>query len=237
MANFGSWINLDDHDDQVAPFDLPWTVDFAFGGIRDYRDRVSPVQLEPLSRAVPKRQREFAAGRYLARRALQASGIAADSPELEIGRSGDRRPLWPSDRVGSISHTNELAWVAVSRVSSLVSLGIDLEQTGRLKPKLYASIFTEAEQSRYAGHTTTRWSDIVFSAKEAVFKAVNPLVGRYIGFLEVEVDLAENGHHFHLRYLGEHQPNQVMERGEGYVTFRDGHVLTLFVIPHEQRVR
>jgi 4'-phosphopantetheinyl transferase EntD len=79
-----------------------------------------------------------------------------------------------------------------------------------------------------------RLGALYFSAKEAVYKAVNPLVGRFIGFQEVEIDLinapnAEQGG-FRLRYVGEHEPNRVVERGEGYYDFVDRYVVTVFLI-------
>lgn len=226
----GSWQNLDDPLDRMEPFGLPWTVHFALGQIADYRDELTPDALATLAKAVPKRQREFATGRMLASRALKASGCA----DTQVNRGDNRQPLWPADRVGSISHSHTWAWVAVSKAGTLSGLGVDIEQVGRLGEKLFDSVFTDIEQER---HTTSdapkHWPDILFSAKEAIYKAVNPITNHYIGFHEVNVTLSPDGQRFTVQYVGDNNSNSVMNLGQGYSILRDEQVLTLFAIPPE----
>lgn len=224
----GSWQNLDDSQDRQEPFGLPWPVHFALGHIADYRDQIPPDVLQALAQAVPKRQREFATGRVLAAHALQASGCA----DTQVRRGDNRQPLWPKDRVGSISHSHTLAWVAVSKPNTLCGLGVDIERVGRLSVKLHDSVFTSVEQARYATAAAPQhWADILFSAKEAIYKAVNPITHQYIGFHEVDVTLSPDGQRFTVRYVGGHGPNAVMDHGQGYSILRDGQVLTLFAVP------
>jgi 4'-phosphopantetheinyl transferase EntD len=224
----GSWQNLDNSQDRQEPFGLPWAVHFAVGQIADYRDQLAPEALQPLLRAVPKRQNEFATGRVLAAHALKASGSA----DTQVNRGDNRQPLWPVERVGSISHNHTLAWAAVCKVGTLRGLGVDIEEVGRLGKKLFNSVFTEAEQKRYATSTAPQhWADILFSAKEAIYKAVNPITDHYIGFHEVDVTLSADAQRFTVRYVGENEANAVMHLGDGYSLVRDGHVLTLFAIP------
>jgi len=60
-----------------------------------------PEEARYLGRAVPKRVREFAAGRLCARRALAEFGIVDFAVEV----ADDRQPVWPASMVGSITHT------------------------------------------------------------------------------------------------------------------------------------
>ncbi|NIP14450.1 MAG: 4'-phosphopantetheinyl transferase superfamily protein [Pseudomonadales bacterium] len=109
-------------------------------------------------------------------------------------------------------------------------IGIDLEEADRVSAELHEKLFTPAEQARYA-EAQHGWADLLFSAKEAVYKAVNPIVGKYIGFQEVEVDVAFSEQRFVARYVGGHAPNAVLERGAGYFLFAEQHVFSLFIIP------
>ncbi len=224
----GSWQNLDDPQDRLEPFGLPWTVHFALGQIADYRDQLAPDTLATLNKAIPKRQREFATGRLLASHALKASGCA----DTRVNRGDNRQPLWPTDRVGSISHSHSWAWVAVSRAGTLKGLGVDIEQVGRLGKKLFDSVFTDIEQERHA-KAPEHWPDILFSAKEAIYKAVNPITHHYIGFHEVDVTLSPDGRRFSVEYVGDNNSNVVMNLGQGYSIIRNEQVLTLFAIPPE----
>jgi 4'-phosphopantetheinyl transferase EntD len=78
-----------------------------------------------------------------------------------------------------------------------------------------------------------RLPGLMFSAKEAGYKAVHPLVGRFIGFQEAEVEVSWPDRTLQLRYVGDHEPNRIMERGIGHFCFFEGYVLTVFVIPRD----
>lgn len=226
--SIGSWQNLGNPQDREEPFGLPWAIHFALGPIADHRDQLDPKALADINKAVPKRQHEFATGRLLAAQALKASGCA----DTKVQRGDNRQPLWPPDRVGSISHSHHWAWVAVTKANVLQGLGVDIERVGRLKSRLFDSVFTAAEQQRYQGaQAPTNWPDILFSAKEAIYKAVNPIAGHYIGFHEVDVSITGEGQHFSVQYIGENMENAVMNQGKGYSVVRNDQVLTLFAIP------
>src|SRR5262249_41084450 len=71
-----------------------------------------PGEVDAVSRAVPSRRREFALGRWCARRALGGLGIAPQSIPVGEGRA----PTWPHGVVGSITHCREFVAAAVARV-------------------------------------------------------------------------------------------------------------------------
>ncbi|MEZ5560456.1 MAG: 4'-phosphopantetheinyl transferase superfamily protein [Pseudomonadales bacterium] len=188
------------------------------------------AERQAIERAVPKRINEFATGRVLARRAMALLGLPAGA----IGRDTSRRPLWPEGCTGSITHADDLVVAAVARANTCASLGIDLEQADRVTPALHRKLLTASELQRVE-QEDARFPALVFSAKEAGYKAVNPLVGKFIGFMEAEVDADWAAGRFRLRYVGEHEPNRVMDQGEGYFGFFERYVLSVFIIPRKQR--
>lgn len=185
-----------------------------------------PEEASAVARAIPKRRRQFASGRYFARRALHR--LAGVSPPIPRGDRG--RPVWPRGFIGSISHSEALAAAAVS-TGPLRGIGIDVEDAQRFarsNPRLHGKLFTPAERSRTLNRPVE--AAVTFSAKEAAYKAVNPLVGRYIGFREVAVKIDWDGLVFRVRYVGEHEPNSLLDRGYGRFCCLDGQVVTLFFI-------
>ncbi len=191
------------------------------GEVRDYPllDAEQPL----VERAVAKRKREFASGRHFARLALERLGQAP----VAISRDEYRRPIWPAGVVGSISHTDTLAAVVVA-ASGLQGVGVDIEHCDRVTEELQPRLLTEAEMARH-------WHDarepaVIFSAKEAGYKAINPIVGEFIGFQAAEIDLDWTQGRFTIRYIGDHEPNRLLETGEGQFCFVGEQVVTLFFI-------
>jgi 4'-phosphopantetheinyl transferase EntD len=196
------------------------------GRVADYVHALAHEEQPALGRAVPKRVAEFSTGRYLARCAMADLGL----PECAVPRGDDRRPLWPTDRIGSITHSGDVAVAGVAAADALLGLGVDLEETGRVRENLFGRLFTRPELRELAAGNP-RLPGLLFSAKESVYKAVNPRVGRFIGFREVEVLVDWPGRQFHVAYLGSHGPNAIMERGVGHFCFFERYVLTVFMIP------
>jgi 4'-phosphopantetheinyl transferase EntD len=151
-----------------------------------------PVESSYLGRSVPKRAREFAAGRLCARRALAEFGIL----NFPIEVAADRRPRWPPSVVGSITHTEGFCAAAVAERSALASIGIDSEAANAVKRELWDSICLPeeidwlealAEGERAAAAT------LIFSAKEAFYKCQYPITTQSPGFHEAHVRIANWG--------------------------------------------
>jgi 4'-phosphopantetheinyl transferase EntD len=141
---------------------------------------------------VPKRRREFIAGRTAARSCLRALGIVAEAIPVGPGR----QPIWPVDSVGSISHSGELAVAAVGRKPRLTGVGIDLECVNAVSEDIWAHIFLPNEIDflrRYRGKIQALWATTIFSVKEAFFKMQYPHTGEWIDFLSVSVEKLSSG--------------------------------------------
>jgi 4'-phosphopantetheinyl transferase EntD len=193
--------------------------------VAEYDDELLPTERPAVARAVPKRVREFATGRHLARLAMDV----LDLPRAAIPSGPSRQPLWPAGCIGSITHSDDLAIAAVAAAGALNSVGIDLEVAERVTPNLHARLMTQGER-RQLQRADPRMPGLLFSAKEAGYKTVHPLVGEFIGFQEAEVDVDWPGCRFKLRYVGDHEPNRVMDQGDGFFGFFERYVLTLFII-------
>lgn len=138
---------------------------------------LQPAERTAIARAIPARQREFAGGRLAARLALAQIGHA----DHAIPMGTDRAPIWPGGLCGSITHHAGLCLAAVSADPALAGLGIDLEPDEALPPDLLPEILLPEEREMPAR--------LVFSAKEAVFKALYPSVGQVFGFDAVRLSL------------------------------------------------
>lgn len=144
-----------------------------------------------IANAVPRRAAEFSAGRALARKAIHLAGgeIAA------IPMRADRSPVWPRGFVGSISHSGELCAVAVAPSEFVCSLGLDIEQNDLATAEMVRYICTPDELLR--ARSLLADSDLaprlLFSAKEAFFKASYPLFAVFLDFRDMEVSLTPGG--------------------------------------------
>ena len=180
-----------------------------------------------VAQAHPKRQRQFASGRHFARQAMtRLAGMAHP-----VGRDQNGRPIWPEGLIGSISHSESFAAAAVSN-GPWRGIGIDVEEANRLnhaKPRLYQKLFTNRE--RAGDWVDPRHGALLFSAKEAAYKAVNPLVGKYIGYREVEAEIDWELGRLAVRYVGNHAPNRLLDNGIGHFAFVGDQVVTLLLIP------
>jgi len=142
---------------------------------------------EALANAVPNRVREFSAGRAAARQAVLQLGHALAA----IPQGPDRAPIWPPGLTGSISHTATLCLAAVTHAPLLI--GIDLEPATPLAPDLWDVVLLPAEQAMLRSNPNApTLAKLVFSAKEAAYKAQYPRSKTLFGFDGIQITLSEN---------------------------------------------
>jgi 4'-phosphopantetheinyl transferase EntD len=133
----------------------------------------------------PVRLAEFRHGRECARRALARLGAGPSG--IPVGP--DREPLWPTGIVGSISHAGAAAAAVVARETGIVALGLDLESERPLEPELHARICLpdELRRARASGMPPGHAEKLLFSIKEAAYKALWPALRRFLDFHDLEV--------------------------------------------------
>jgi 4'-phosphopantetheinyl transferase EntD len=169
----------------AAPAGSAWSL----GPIGAEPDARFPDEEAAVAGAVATRRAEFAAGRTHARRALAALGAAL----APIPAGADRAPQWPPGFAGSIAHTRSLAAAVVAPTAAFAALGLDIEELRAEMDEIAPMVLAPAERrwlDGLAGAERRRLATLVFSIKEAVFKAQWPLTHRFLEFADVEVTLA-----------------------------------------------
>lgn len=155
-----------------------------------------PVPGEVLERLAPEeavlaaemrryRQVQFVGGRL----ALRAAGAQLDVDLPAVLPDERGTPRMPGGLVGSISHKGELALGMVARDTG-GTLGVDLEDYAPPRLGIAERVLRPEEREELEGLTDERrWIALLlrFSIKEAVYKALDPFVRRYVDFQEVSV--------------------------------------------------
>lgn len=137
-----------------------------------------------MSARVLERQRASGAARIVARKLLQRLGCG--SCALPIGPTG--APVWPEGISGSLAHDERVAIAVAGKRGEVGSVGIDIEPAVMLAPDVLDLIATPRERQMIAHDPYG--GGLLFTAKEAVYKAVHPLDLTFLDYHDIEVDLA-----------------------------------------------
>lgn len=159
-------------------------------------------------RAVPDRRNAFHLGREAAHAALAKLG-RDDGPILH-GNSRD--PIWPVGIRGAISHSAHVGVALVAHAAYTDGVGVDIE-TRRSAPELHDQVPRDEERRWLATMPLAARDDAVmalFSAKETIFKAFFPRVGRFFGFEAASLEPTPHG--FRARILADLDPAYPPER-------------------------
>ena len=205
----------------------PAGVSVAEATVADHAGDLYPEEARQVAKAVEKRQREFATGRALARRALRAAG----GPQLAILPGEHMAPLWPSGFVGSITHTSSHAAAAVGRTKDFAGIGIDLEIIARVSVSLAGKIATASERELVlASPAPTQRLALLYSAKESWFKCQFPLTGTYLGFDDAEILFDWSRNEFAVLSI-RNDGVDLAQRARGRFIFDDHDVATVVTVP------
>ena len=156
-------------------------------------------------RACGRKRVEFALGRAAAHFALKQIGFENPPPVLR-GQKGE--PIWPDGIVGSITHCHPWSVAVAVKCSNGFAIGVDLETVERIQgTDISDLVCREAELDWVRGGDFQQRLTMIFSAKEAVYKALYPLCRRYIDFKEVELTWFPEQHRFQSKFLALLGPN------------------------------
>ena len=148
-----------------------------------------PEEEQIIAHAVEARRREYATVRSCARACLDRLGYASVSILPGVGGA----PIWPVGIQGSMTHCAGYAAAAVGPISRFGAIGIDAEPDAPLPDGVLDLVATPAEQdwlaAVQAGPDGLNWDRLLFSAKEAVYKAWFPLVGEWLDHQQAEIIL------------------------------------------------
>lgn len=148
------------------------------------------AEREHAGRLGPVRRREHVAGRT-------ALHLALGDREAAILADDRGAPVLPAGWVGSVSHKRGLA-VGIVAPAGGGWVGVDLERAAPPRIDIARRVLTPRELERLAAAGEDevergRAVTLRFAIKEAIYKAIDPHLRRYVGFLEVELELEPGG--------------------------------------------
>lgn len=136
-----------------------------------------PLERAQIINAAIVRQREYAAVRQLARTLFPEFGLGP----CAIVNGLDRAPRFPRQVVGSLSHSRELALAVLAPRSDVAAIGCDVEPRLPLPDGVGDQVMSKRERTARAGRPDW-WDRLLFSAKEAAYKAQYNLSGQFLDF-------------------------------------------------------
>ena len=190
---------------------------------------LSPEERTYLESVSQNRKREFIAGRFCAHEAMKSANMPPE--HIRIGEKGE--PIWPSTIVGSITHSHGYAAAAVAKKSEVLSLGIDAETNEPLSPKVLQRIGNTQEQEWVQSVESSliqHPGKILFSAKEATYKAWYPITQEWLGFQEAHIDFHSDENTFTVQI----QKKGPFKKLFGKFVIQQGIILTAIEIPSPQ---
>lgn len=138
-----------------------------------------------------KRRIEFVAGRLCAFQSLLEMGVVTEFPLP----AQNRVPIWPPGLLGSISHCASLAVAMVAPASSFYALGVDVETliSPAVVGDIRGSVGRDDELISLESSISCRARSLtlLFSAKEALYKALYPFACQYKDFHAAEIVACE----------------------------------------------
>lgn len=211
---------------------VPEGVQVGLARIHDCVSELFASETPAIAKAIDSRRHEYATGRVLARGLLADLGHEAAPLVYE---KKTRLPVWPAGAIGSISHSDDLCIVGVAQTARYRGLGLDVEPDEPVRGGVERIVLQQGDDS-----TEWSWAEeggdaaefsrrtrIVFSVKEAVYKAFYPLTRDFWNFhdVSVEIDLDAG------RFRAEVPPTAFGQRAEGRVLRRSGWILSSVTLP------
>jgi enterobactin synthetase component D len=151
-------------------------------------ERLAPEERARAVELPAPRRATWVAGRVALRTAAVHLGVTP--PAILSDERG--APALPRALTGSISHkeTIAVALATLRQGSSHVGVGVDVEYDRPTRVDVARRVLTDAERAALDGLTPEerdRTVRVAFALKEAIYKSIDPVCRRYVGFKEVEL--------------------------------------------------
>lgn len=143
-----------------------------------------PVERAAFARSVDKVRRASGAARIVARELMPQLGV----PPQAIPKAPSGAPIWPQGLAGSLAHDAHVAIAALAHSRDFAGIGVDVEPAAPLDADLLDMVATPAERRVIAGDLLQ--ARVLFAVKEAVYKSVHPIDGKFLDHHDVEVEFA-----------------------------------------------
>lgn len=147
-------------------------------------NHLTQSEADQFATAVIAVRRASGAARAVARKLLHEAGL---SEPVSLPKLASGAPAWPTGFAGSLSHDESFAVAAIVLTRRVRSVGIDVEPVRPLPANLLGLVATPRERAALAGDLLA--ARLLFSMKEAVYKATYPLDGVVLEHSDIEVCL------------------------------------------------
>ncbi|WP_298857710.1 4'-phosphopantetheinyl transferase superfamily protein [uncultured Sulfitobacter sp.] len=215
---------------------LPPGLGVAAGDLTSVPPQPYPAEAGAVRDAIPARIVEFHTGRTAARAAMRAISL----PEQPVLMAQTRAPIWPDGMTGSISHSKTACVAVVGKSCEWAGIGVDLEEATALDALLIAEVCTKAERlwlGTQPEHERGLMAKLIFSAKEACYKAQYPVTGLLFGFDVLELAIDRKGSHFEASFCTAQGPFNTGEILHGRFAHAAGLLVTGVAIRHSGNTR
>jgi enterobactin synthetase component D len=174
----------------------------------------------------PQRYNEFLAGRYCIHKAMNLNSL--------VGISEKGTPNWPKGYCGSLTHSNGYVSVTIGKTENFKSIGRDSETIFNKKTaQSLEKLILNSKELKVNKMGYEEFLTLVYSAKESLFKALNPLTGTFFEFLDVEIFnyCAENRSFMLKLNKNLNKDYQTGTIFKGHFEFKLGFVHTALLVP------
>jgi 4'-phosphopantetheinyl transferase EntD len=143
-----------------------------------------PEEAALIASALPDVRRASGAARIVARELMARLGAASTA----IPREPSGMPIWPAGLIGSLAHDDRVAVAAVGGSQDFANIGVDVEPAAPLPAEMLDLVASPRERSQLAEDPLR--GRILFTVKEAVYKAVYPQDRIFLEFADIEIGCA-----------------------------------------------
>lgn len=174
----------------IAPTFFPEDICHFFTDEKMGQNVLSDNEKELAQKYGTKRLTDFCTGRYCLRKCMEQYGFSGD---ILIGEMG--MPLLPGHITASLSHSKKLSGAIAAHKDKFLSLGLDIETSGRVKKEMWRLLFTKDEidfLNNLDDDQQNLFSTVYFSLKEAFYKLQYPITGIFLDFHDVSVNFIED---------------------------------------------
>lgn len=200
----------------------------------DFKEILTAIEADHLKEFLnEQRKQEFLLGRLAANFAIQKT--LKTNKIFIINQDASRAPIWPSDLIGSISHSDSLIIAVACKKDAYLSVGIDIEKKGRTRPEVGRFILTDLDIKSVDGISESDLLTLIFSAKESLYKALYPLVNKYFGFKAAALTKIMDNNFFEIQLiedLDEHFCLGNRYKFTGKFLLDENNILTFIKITH-----
>jgi len=161
-----------------------------------YRGHLHPGEFSFAATLPPRRASTWIAGRLAIREAMRCIGETGESPVMSYPRGA---PVLPPGISGSISHKTDPDLVTAAALVAArdhQAIGVDIEFADRLRGQIGTAVLTGEEILQIDSLPPDKRSFetlMRFSIKEAVYKAIDPFLHRYVDYKEISVFPDDDG--------------------------------------------